>query len=131
MWPDLQKRVLCMHSFKTHFSYPFDINGPTACMCNIAKSRTVCFFSGLFLQPLWYPCDQMAFKWPHIFLTSRQLTVITTWLGDEFGHGLSCLCGMYRWKWHQLVPFRCFSEDIGFACHFLTLTPYPLILLEY
>ena len=46
------KRVLYIHSFKTHFSSPFDayINGPTAHVCNTTISWTVCFYSGLFFS---------------------------------------------------------------------------------
>ena len=43
---------------------------------------------------------------------------------------LAALCDMWRWKWHQWMSFGCFSEDIGFAHHFvasrlpLTFQPY-------
>ena len=57
MWPDLPKYVLCMHSYKTHFSLPSVsyINAPTGHLFNAAESWTVCFHSGLFLKPVWHP----------------------------------------------------------------------------
>ena len=33
--------------------------------------------------------------------------------------GLASLCDMWRWKWHQWMPFGCFSEDVAFAHHFV------------
>ena len=32
---------------------------------------------------------------------------------------LAALCDMWRWKWHQWMPFTVFSEDIAFAHHFV------------
>ena len=28
---------------------------------------------------------------------------------------LAAWCDMWRWKWHQWMPFDCFSEDVTFA----------------
>ena len=57
MWPDLPKRVLYTHSFKTHFSSPSVscINAPTGYVFTTAESWTVCFHLGLFLKPVWRP----------------------------------------------------------------------------
>ena len=71
MWPDLPKGVLCMHSYKTHFSLPSVsyINAPTWHLFNAAESWTVCFHSGLFLKPVWHrevlgwPLNGPIFPW--------------------------------------------------------------------
>ena len=57
MWKDMPKGVLYMHSLKTHFSSQFVsyINAPIKNVFNIAKGWTVCFHSGLLLEPAWHP----------------------------------------------------------------------------
>ena len=63
IWPDLPKGVLYMHSFKAHFSLPSVsyISRPTAHVFNAAKGWTVCFYSVLFLKPVWHP---QVLRWP-------------------------------------------------------------------
>ena len=55
MWPDLPKGVLYMHSFKSHFSPPFDRynNRLIVHAYTIAKASTVCFYWGLIHGPVW------------------------------------------------------------------------------
>ena len=105
------KRVLYMHSFKTHFLPLFVnyINGPTAHVFNTTEAWTVCFHSGLFLKPVWCP---QALGWtskiPHLSLESRQLTESPHTCLMSFSMDLAALCDMWRWKWHQCKSLGCF-----------------------
>ena len=72
------KRVLYMHSFKTHFSLPSvrNINASTALGFTTRKLN-----SPLSLRPLSQAClasmsVRVAFKWPHLPLASRQPAAI-------------------------------------------------------
>ena len=86
------KGFLYMHSFKTHFSSPFDsyINKPTAHVFNTAEGWIVCFHGGLFLKPV---CHSLVLGWPSnglIFPWQAYSQLwFTTRLADEFGHGFS------------------------------------------
>ena len=97
-----------MHSFKTRFSSPFDsyINGPTAHVCDTAKHWTVCFYSGLFLQLVWHPT---VLGWPLNGPPSLDKQTADSdsphdWL-MSLATDLTALCDMWRWKWHQWMPF--------------------------
>ena len=111
IWPDLLKGVLYMHSFKIYFSSPFDsyINGPTAHVCDTAKSWTVYFYSGLFLQPVWHPT---VLGWPlngpsSLVKQTADCDSPHNWL-MSLAADLTALCNMWIWKWHQWMPFGCF-----------------------
>ena len=62
------------------------------------------------------PVDKQpaGYKSPHDWLVSLAMDLAT-------------LCDMWRWKWHQQMPFGCFSEDLAFAHHFVATRP-PLTL---
>ena len=129
MWPDLPKEVLYTHSFKTYFSlssvsYMIAL---TAHVFNTAEGRTVCFYLGLFLKPVWHP---QLFAWPSnapIFPWEADSWLwITTWLADEFGYGFSCFVWHVKVKM-ALMEVICFSEDVAFACHFMAPCPPTFI----
>ena len=67
------------HSFKIHFSSPSVsyISAPTPHVFNTAEGWTVCFNSGLFLKLVCMASTSalIAFKWCHLLLASRKLTV--------------------------------------------------------
>ena len=48
---------------------------------------------------------------------------ISPWPPDSWLRSLAidstALCDMWSWKWHQWMPYGCFSVDIVFACHFV------------
>ena len=43
---------------------------------------------------------------------------------------VAALCDMCRQKWHQWMPFGCFTVDVAFTCHFMA-THLPPTLLPY
>ena len=86
------------------------------------KSCQGCFSCGLFLRLVRWP--RMFFKWLHLPLISRQLAVIhhTTSWWVCMAMELAALCDMWRWKWHQWMPFGCFQ---CWHSLFLPLCEYP------
>ena len=108
MWPDLPKRVLYMHSLKTHFSSPSIsyFNEPTAHVFNTAEGWTV-FLSGFF-KPVtsmsaWWPLNGPISSWQ-----ADSRLWITTWLADEFGHGFSCFVWHVEVKMAPMVVISLF-----------------------
>ena len=117
MWPDLRKAGFHTHNSKTHFS---PSNNSCTRWLTIQPGSYWCWkLPGLLL--LWLVSEvcqtstsstsvQVAFKWLHIPLASRQPAVIhhTTgwWVWPSIY--LTALCDMWRWKWHQWMPFGCF-----------------------
>ena len=94
------ERVLHMHSFKTHFSVPFDsyiqpirtyIKRLTVHVCNTA---TGCLYLGLFLKPLWHP--QVIWQPLNLVGLDRKTTYYkscTTWLTSN----MSCWFSTILW----------------------------------
>ena len=126
------KRVLHTHSFKTHFSLPSVSynNVPTTHVFNTAKGWTVCFHSGLFLKPVWYP---RVLEWPlngpiYSWQTDSQLW-ITTWLADGLGHGFSCFVWHVEMKMAPMkVIWLCLVKTyVAFARHFVATHPPPTL----
>ena len=115
VWPNFPKGAIYMHSFKIHFSLPSIsyINVPTAHMFNSAEGWTACFHSGFFQACLTSTSARVAFKWPHLSLASRQLTV---------NHHMT---GWWVWPWVKLTcggengnsgsHLTVFSEDVAFS----------------
>ena len=117
MWPDLRKAGFHAHNSKAHFS---PSNNSCTRWLTIQPGSYWCWkLPGLLL--LWLVSEvcqmstastsvQVAFKWLHIPLASRQLAVIhhtTGWWVWPLIY-LTALCDMWRWKWHQWMPFGCF-----------------------
>ena len=100
VWPDLPKGILYTHSFKTHFSLPFDncINGPTAHVFKYCLRLNSLLSLRAVLKPVWYPwvlgwsSNDPIFSWQ-----ADSWLWFTTRLADEFGHGLNCFV------WHMEV----------------------------
>ena len=84
--------VLYTHSFKSHFSPPFDRYNDrlTVHVYTIARSSMVCFYQGLIHRPVWHP---WVLRW---FLNASNLSGqadsqqgITTRQASEIGHQCS------------------------------------------
>ena len=123
MWPDLPKKVLYMHSFRSHFSPPFDRynNRSTVHACTTAKASTVCFYWGLIHGPVWHPqvlrWSVNSSNWPGQ-ADSRQ--GITTELAGETGLQCSYIlwCVELKTVWIEAIwPQKSFC--IGSSHHFV------------
>ena len=113
MWPDLPKGVLYTHSFKIHFSSQFqEITTPMdqQHMCLILlkvdqPAFTQTSFSslsdvhecsgGLQIAPSSLDKETAGCNSPRDWLMSLAMD-------------LAALCDIWRWKWHQWMPFGCF-----------------------
>ena len=126
MWPDLRKATFHAHNIMTHFS---PLNDSCTHWLII---QAVMDAAGLLL--VWLVSEacqtsmsaQVAFKWLHIPLTSRQPAVVNH------------TTGWWVWPWIKLLcvicggengPNRChlagFSEDGAFVRHFVATCPPP------
>ena len=94
------KKILYMHSFKTHFllSFVSYISAPTAHVFNNAEDWTVCILhrpysqASLTLTSAWVALIGPFFPWQ-----ADSCLWITTWLADESVHEFSCFV------WHVEV----------------------------
>ena len=131
MWPDLPKGVLYMHSFKSHFSQPFDRynNRLTVHACIIAKASTVYFYWGLIHGPVWHP---RMLRWSvngsNLPSQADSRQGVTTGLAGETGHWCSyvhfVMCGTENsLNWSQLAINFFVSE--GPTTSWLHTTPHP------
>ena len=130
MWSDLPKGVLYMHSFKTHFSSPAIsyINAPTGYLFTTTESWTVCFHTGLFLNPVWHswvlgqPLNGSIFLWQ-----ADSRLWITTRLADEFAYGFSCFVWHVQVKKAPMVVISLFLvKTLPFVATWWLPTCHPL-----
>ena len=101
MWPDLPKGVLYTHSFKSHFSPPFDRHNTklTVDMAVMAKSTAVCFHWGFFLQPVWRTrVLGCSINGPILPGQADRRQGITTRLAGEIGRDFSYILWYLRLK---------------------------------
>ena len=94
MWLDFPKGVLYAHSFKSHFSLPFDKynNRLTVHAYTIAKVLTVCIYWGLIHRPVWRPpvlgWSVNGYNFPSQAVSQQR---ITTGLAGETGYRCCCI----------------------------------------
>ena len=79
------------------FAPPLDgYNRLTVHVCTIAKSSTICFYRGFFLQPTWHPWVlQWSVSGSILPGQADSWQEITTWLASETGHAI--------WAYNYLV----------------------------
>ena len=108
MWPDLPKGIVYAHSFKSHFSPPFDTynNTLTVRAYIIAKGSMVYFNWGFICRPVWCPrvlgWSLNGFNLPGQ-ADSRQ--GITTRLAGETWHWCSYILWYAETKTAWIDPF--------------------------
>ena len=140
MWLDLPKVVLYAHSFKSHFSMPFDRynNRLTLQAYTIAKGLTVYFYWGLIHGPVWCP---LVLGWSvngsNFPGQADSQQGITTGLAGETGHWSSYILWYMEPKtaWIDVIwPYK-FSW-IGRSRHFVahhhppTFTPIGMLVVS-
>ena len=119
MWIDLRKAGFHTHnSKKTHFSPSH--NGSIYWLTKIQASISAESFLAFFYYGL--RCPRVLGWVLNGSISPGQVDSwlsITTWLAGKFGHGFSCFVKYVEQKWHQWMPFGCYSVDVAFACYFM------------
>ena len=109
MRPDLRKAGFHTHDSKTYFSpskwlYILTNNSGNYWCWKLPKLLLLWVVSEAYQMST---SAWVAFKWLHIPLASRQLDVRNSphdWL-ISLAMDLAALCDMWKWKWHQWMPF--------------------------
>ena len=131
MWSDLRKADFHAHNSKTHFS-PSNNSSLTIQASTDAESCLGCFCRDLFLRLV--RCPQVVGLPSNGCMSLGKLTAGCNspynWLMN-LAMDLAALYDMYmwRWKWHQWMPFRWFWWRRSLCRHFLaTCLPTPSYL---
>ena len=112
MWPDLRKAAFHAHNSKTHFSPSNDsyTRWLTIQPGNNAESWPGCFCYSLFLRLV--RCLRVSGSPSNGCMSPWQATTGCNsphnWL-MSLANDLTALCDMWRWKWHQWMPFGWFK----------------------
>ena len=108
MWPDLSKGALYTHSFRSHFSPPFNKynNRLTVHAYNIAKGSMVYFPWGLIHESVWCP---QVLEWSvngsNFPGQADNWQGISARLAGKPGIEVATFCDMGSWKQPELMPF--------------------------
>ena len=123
MWPDLWKGVLYTHSFKSHFSLPFNRYNHRLKVhaYTIVKGSTIYFYWGLIHRPVWCPpVLGWSVKGSNLPNQTDSWQGINTRLGGETEHQRSYILWYVELKtaWIDVIwPYKFLL--IGRFCHFV------------